>query len=117
MGQPAPNLCLEDICASLGVSRDHIRAVDPNDLAALEAVIKEETSANCPSVIICRRPCALLKGVERKPALTVDNDKCRGCTSCMKIGCPAISMVETEKGKKAVVDATMCVGCGLCKNM
>ncbi|MBQ7930443.1 MAG: indolepyruvate ferredoxin oxidoreductase subunit alpha, partial [Clostridia bacterium] len=27
MGQPAPNLCLEDICASLGVSRDHIRAV------------------------------------------------------------------------------------------
>ncbi len=116
-GKAAPYISLEDICAALGVSREHIKVVDPADMKTLEATLKEEVSCDVPSVVICRRPCALLKGVERKPALTVDNDKCRGCTSCMKIGCPAISMVETEKGKKAVVDAAMCVGCGLCKNM
>ncbi len=112
-GAPTPNLCLEDICASLGVSRDHIRAVDPNDLAALEAVLKEETAAKCASVIICRRPCALLKSVKKKPALTVDEDKCIGCKACMKIGCPCISVTN----KKAKIDASMCVGCDLCKQM
>ncbi len=113
MGQPAPNLCLEDICASLGVSRDHIRAVDPNDLEALEAIIKEETSANCPSVIICRRPCALLKSVKKNPPIQVNADKCIGCKACMKIGCPCISVTD----KKAKIDQTMCVGCGLCEQM
>ena len=113
MGQPAPNLCLEDICASLGVSRDHIRAVDPNDLAALETIIKEETSANCPSVIICRRPCALLKSVKKNPPIQVNADKCVGCKACMKIGCPCISVTD----KKAKIDQTMCVGCGLCEQM
>lgn len=113
MGEHAPNLCLEDICASLGVSRDHIKAVDPNDLATLEAVIKEETAAKCTSVIICRRPCALLKSVKKNPPLKVDEDKCVGCKSCMKIGCPCISM----NGKKAKIDASMCVGCGLCSQM
>ncbi|MBR3998361.1 MAG: indolepyruvate ferredoxin oxidoreductase subunit alpha, partial [Clostridia bacterium] len=53
MGNPAPNLCLEDICASLGVPRDHIRAVDPNNLVELEKIIKEEVAAPCASVIIC----------------------------------------------------------------
>jgi len=113
MGQPAPNLCLEDICAALGVSRDHIRAVDPNDLAALEAVIKEETAAECPSVIICRRPCALLKSVKKNPPIQVNADKCVGCKACMKIGCPCISVTD----KKAKIDQTMCVGCGLCEQM
>ena len=113
MGTPAPNLCLEDICASLGVSRDHIRTVDPADLKALEAVIKEEVNAPCPSVIICRRPCALLKTAKRGPAVKVDHDKCIGCKMCMKIGCPCISMVDG----KAVIDQSMCVGCGLCAQM
>ena len=112
-GTVAPNLCLEDICASLGIDRGHIRAVDPNDLAALEAVIREEVAAPCASVIIARRPCALLKSVKRKPALHIDESKCVGCRSCMKIGCPCISIV----GKKAKIDATMCVGCGLCPQM
>lgn len=112
-GEPTPNLCLEDICASLGVSRDHIRAVDPNDLPALEAILKEETSAKCASVIICRRPCALLKSVKRKPSLVVDESKCVGCKACMKIGCPCISVTD----KKAKIDASMCVGCDLCKQM
>jgi indolepyruvate ferredoxin oxidoreductase alpha subunit len=112
-GEPTPNLCLEDICASLGVSRDHIRAVDPNDLPALEAILKEETAAKCASVIICRRPCALLKSVKRQPALVVDESKCVGCKACMKIGCPCISVTD----KKAKIDASMCVGCDLCKQM
>ncbi|MBP3368558.1 MAG: 4Fe-4S binding protein, partial [Clostridia bacterium] len=113
MGEVAPNLCLEDICAALGVSREHIRAVDPNNLKELEAILREETAASCPSVIICRRPCALLKSVKKNPPLTVNTDKCIGCRACMKIGCPCISV----NNKKAKIDASMCVGCDLCRQM
>jgi len=31
----------------------------------------------------------------------------------MRIGCPAISMVEG----KAVIDATLCTGCGVCAQL
>ena len=113
MGEKAPNLCLEDICASLGISREHIRVVDPANLAELERVIKEEVSADCASVIIARRPCALLKTAVKNPPFTVDETKCVGCKSCMKIGCPCISV----ENKKAKIDKTMCVGCGLCSQM
>ena len=87
--------------------------MDPYDLKACETVIREELAADEPSVVISRRPCALLKYVKRKAALKVNTDKCVGCKSCMKIGCPAISM----KNGKARVDATLCVGCGVCTQM
>ena len=112
-GTPAPYICLEDICAGLGIAREHIRVVDPADPGEVEKVLREELDASVPSVVICRRPCALLKGVERKPALKVDPEKCRSCKMCMKIGCPCISMVDG----KAKIDANTCVGCGLCEKM
>ncbi len=87
--------------------------MDPYDLKLCDEVLKQELKANEPSVIIARRPCALLKTVKRNPAFTVVNESCKGCKSCMKIGCPAISM----KNKKATIDKTLCVGCGLCKTM
>ena len=76
-------------------------------------MIREELAYKGPSVVISRRPCALLKYVKAKPPLSVNHDKCVGCKSCMKLGCPAISV----KDGKARVDATLCVGCGICTQM
>ena len=102
---------IEDVCRAAGIER--VRVVDPQDMAATEAAIKEELAANAPSVIIVRRPCALLKYVKHNPPLSIDPDKCKGCRSCMKIGCPAIRFTD----KKASIDPTICVGCGLCEQM
>ncbi len=110
-GDPATKIDLEALCKALGINR--VRVVDPYDLKATEAAVKEEVAANEPSVIISRRPCALLKYVKAKPALKIDSDKCRSCKACMRIGCPAISM----KNGKAVIDATQCVGCGVCEQL
>lgn len=109
--ESVPPVSLEKVCEAVGIRR--VRSVDPSDLKALEAALKEELAAEEPSVIICRKPCMLLKYVKPKPALKVNADKCRGCRSCMKLGCPAIRF---ENGK-AVIDRAQCVGCGLCPQL
>lgn len=109
-GDPAAAVNLEALCHSVGI--DRVTVVDPSDLAALEKTIKEELNAKAPSVIICRKPCALLKTVKHKPPFKIDEEKCKSCKACMKIGCPAISVTG-----KAKIDNTLCVGCGLCMQM
>ena len=110
-GDPCAKIDLETLCKAVGIKR--VRVIDPYNLAECDAVIKEELAANEPSVIISRRPCALLKYVKHNAPFRVEEDKCVGCKSCMKIGCPAISIVDG----KARVDNTLCVGCGVCEQL
>ena len=110
-GDPCAKINLETLCHAVGIKR--VRVIDPYNLAQCDEVIKEELAAKEPSVIISRRPCALLKYVKHKAPLAVETDKCVGCKACMKIGCPAISIVDG----KAKVDATQCVGCGVCAQL
>ena len=110
-GDPAGKIDLESLCRAMGFNR--VRVVDPYDLKACDQAVKEELAADEPSVIISRRPCALLKYVKHNPPLVVNKDKCIGCKSCMKIGCPAVSIKEG----KAHVDNTLCVGCGVCEQL
>ena len=112
-GEPVHGILLENIARAAGVADEHIRIVDPNNLKEVERVLKEELAAEAPSVIIMRKPCALLKYVKPQPALKVDADKCIGCKACMKIGCPCISIVNG----KAQINPTLCTGCGLCPQM
>ncbi len=110
-GDPAGKIDLEALCKAMGFER--VRVVDPYNLEECDKVLKEELAVEAPSVIISRRPCALLKYVKHNPPLNVNRDKCVGCKSCMKIGCPAISM----KDGKAAIDATLCVGCNVCSQL
>ena len=110
-GDPCAKIDLESLCRSIGIKR--VRVVDPYDLAACDAAVKEELAADEPSVIISRRPCALLKYVKHPGSIEADTGKCIGCKACMKIGCPAISV----SGGKAYIDNTLCVGCGVCTQL
>lgn len=110
-GDPTTAVSLEKLANAVGI--DRVRVVDPYNLAETEQAVREELEAEEPSLIISRRPCALLKYVKHKPALKVDANKCVGCKMCMKIGCPAISI----KNKKSVIDFTQCVGCDVCKQL
>ena len=110
-GDPCTKIDLESLCHAVGIKR--VKVVDPYDMKAAEAVIKEELNVNEPSVIISRRPCALLKYVKHPGPICSDPEKCKGCKACMNIGCPAISMVDG----KAKIDNTLCVGCGVCEQL
>lgn len=110
-GDPTAAVNLEELAKACGFRR--VRVIDPYNLKECETVIKEELAVDEPSMIISRRPCALLKYVKHKPALKVNTERCVGCKMCMKIGCPSISM----KNGKACIDFTQCVGCGVCTQM
>ena len=56
-------MCIRDRCHAVGIRR--VQVVDPYDLAACDKAIKEELAANEPSVIISRRPCALLPSLRK----------------------------------------------------
>ncbi len=110
-GDPAAAVDLVALCHAIGIER--VRVADPYHLAEMEQAILEELAVDAPSVIISRRPCALLKYVKHNAPFHVDADRCKRCKMCMKLGCPAISM----KDGKACIDHTQCVGCGICKEL
>ena len=107
LGEPAPQLNLEALCEAIGAT---VRVCDPHDLKQFTQILKEETQADHVSVVIARRPCALLDKRRKEPSHI---DGCHNCGACMKLGCPALQ--RTEKG--VVIDHTLCVGCGLCKQV
>lgn len=110
-GDPASAVNLEALAHAIGINS--VTVVDPGDLAETERVIKEELAKAEPSLIITRKPCALLKTVKHKPPFRIDADKCKNCKSCMRIGCPAL-----VSGDKCItIDNTLCVGCGLCEQL
>lgn len=110
-GDPASAVNLEALAHAIGINS--VTVVDPGDLAETERVIKEELAKAEPSLIIARKPCALLKTVKHKPPFHIDADKCKNCKYCMRIGCPAL-----VSGDKCItIDNTLCVGCGLCEQL
>ncbi len=110
-GDPTVAVDLEALAKAVGIK--NVRVVDPNNLSECQRVIDEELEKPEPSLIISRRPCALLKYVKHEKPLIINKEKCKSCKACMQIGCPAISM----KNGKAEIDSTLCVGCNVCKQL
>ena len=112
MGEPAPMIRVEGVLEAYGFAP--VFTVDPQDLKAMkqtvDAAVADLNEGKHPA-IVTRRPCLLIKRMKHENGMCVVNaDKCRSCKSCLKVGCPAISM---ENGK-AFIDRTQCVGCTVC---
>ena len=107
-GTETLSINFEDLAKSIGIRR--VTVVDSYDLDQLEKVIREETAADEPSVIITKRPCILKsKSLESRP-FQVKTSYCKSCKKCLSLGCPAISW----ENNKALINDTLCIGCGLC---
>lgn len=112
MGEPAPMIRVEGVLEAYGFAP--VFTVDPQDLKAMKQTVDAAVAAlneGKHPAIVTRRPCLLIKRMKHENGMCVVNaDKCRSCKSCLKVGCPAISM---ESGK-AFIDRTQCVGCTVC---
>lgn len=126
-GESTPAVDIEALCRAIGVR--HVYTVNPNDIAATQKIVKREVERPEPSVIITRSPCVLLpemrKRKDRKLYIVMP-EKCTGCRTCIKLGCPAIEWVsltrkeakergykETQRGY-ARINAVLCDSCGQC---
>ena len=107
--EPTYELDLAEVCRAVGVP--NVRTVDPADLAATEAAVREEVAKDEVSVIIAKRPCALL--TKRLYNGFKVNENCKKCKACLKLGCPAI--VNGENG--ITIDVSLCTECGLCRSV
>jgi indolepyruvate ferredoxin oxidoreductase, alpha subunit len=105
-GEEAHIVDIAGLAAACGAQS--IREVDPFDLKEMEAAISEECAKDVLSVIISKRPCALI--VKQPDRIFAITDECKKCKTCMRIGCPAIE----KQGDEIVIVAERCVGCGLC---
>lgn len=115
MGEKAHVLDIPKLVEACGIK--WVKVVNPLQLKETEEAIKEALSMDEPTVIISRWPCVLKRfspediaefGGERSKCY-VDQDACRACKVCGKIGCPAISF-----DGKSHIDPNACVGCQLC---
>ncbi|MHB8157827.1 MAG: indolepyruvate ferredoxin oxidoreductase subunit alpha [Desulfocucumaceae bacterium] len=107
MDEPANVIKIDELARSLGIKR--VVEIDPFQLSRFEAIVKEEVAAPELSVIIAKRPCALLKKFTGISA-QIDKEKCINCKQCMTIGCPAIAI----RDGKVDLNGTICSGCNLC---
>lgn len=111
-GEQGKRIPPEEIAKGCGV--EFIKIVNPDDLKETETAFKEALAFDGVTVLVFRRPCALL--LKPKPYYVVDTELCKGCKLCMRIGCPALSLhhPEDREGPLAVIDQSLCFGCGLC---
>lgn len=128
-GEVAQSLDLEALCRAVGVK--HVRVVNPHEVPECRKVIREEVERNEMSVIISVAPCVLLPEMKlRKPVSYFTNiDNCVGCTSCIRLGCPAISWTPFAEGEAEAkgykksqkgysrIDEVLCNDCGQCASL
>ncbi|HAE92048.1 indolepyruvate ferredoxin oxidoreductase subunit alpha [Tissierella praeacuta] len=112
-GMEAPQIDIEGLVKAIGVKESNIRVIDPYNMEENTNAIKDALEATEPFVIITKQPCALIKDVQKRRAnlySQVNQEKCRKCKTCLRIGCPAISM----KDNVVSIDTAMCNGCTVC---
>ena len=116
MGEVTEMVDIEAIVKAVGIKEQNIRVIDPYNLDQTKKAVKDAHDATEPFVIITKQPCALIKEVQRKRKdmyCEVNQDKCKKCKSCLKIGCPAISI----KDNVVNIDRAQCNGCTICSQV
>jgi indolepyruvate ferredoxin oxidoreductase, alpha subunit len=113
-GTEAPRLDIAKLCKAIGAKR--VREIDGYKIKELEKIVKEELAAQGPTVLISNQPCVLRYRVSKKPYV-VDKESCKGCKLCLKAGCIALALVETNGETKVEIDPLLCNGCGVCAQL
>ncbi len=114
-GETTKSVSIEAIAKAVGV--EHIEVTDAYDTKATEAAFKRMLKTEGVAMVISRRICATEAIRQMRPkrpvSYEVDESKCVGCKLCLStFGCPGLNFDEDKK--KASIDPTICMGCGVC---
>ena len=109
MGQFVDKVSIQKVLEGIGVKK--IVTVDPLDLEASVAAVKECADIRGVKAIIFKSPCIAIIKPSGKMEIS---EKCIQCKKCIReIGCPAIIL----KDGKVAIDESLCTGCGLCSQI
>jgi indolepyruvate ferredoxin oxidoreductase, alpha subunit len=111
MGEDTISASVEDFGRACGIK--NIATVDPYDLKESIETIGKALASDEAWLIVARSPCPLHAKKSVGPARQVDQELCKKCKACLKLGCPAIEWVNDE----IRVNELLCGGCTLCQQV
>ena len=116
-GDPAPVTEIEEVAKAMGYKK--VVKVSADDLAALEATLKDAMDGEEPALVIAHAPCRIAAKLTKEGLCEVESDKCKACGACFKLGCPAMTRgAEIRKGAfQMKIDPTLCAGCKQCQQI
>ncbi|MCE5262298.1 MAG: indolepyruvate ferredoxin oxidoreductase subunit alpha [Deltaproteobacteria bacterium] len=117
-GSAGRKVLIPDLVRACGIR--HLREIDPYDVAAFTAALKEADAfirsvEGDIAVLIAKHPCIVDRAAQRGQAVFAMEitEECVGCRACIDdFECPAILFDEAESRTR--IDPNRCIGCGVC---
>ena len=91
----------------------NVATVDPYDLKATTAILRTALDSNEAWLIVARAVCPLYARKNPGAPRRVNQELCKKCKACLRLGCPAIEWVNDE----IHVNEMLCGGCALCEKV
>jgi indolepyruvate ferredoxin oxidoreductase alpha subunit len=102
---------IEDIGKACGMK--NIAVVDPYKLKPTVATLRQALESGEPWLIVSRGACPLYTRKAVGGARRVNQELCTACTTCLKLGCPGLELVDG----KVRINELLCGGCALCESV
>ena len=110
-GEDTCEASISEIAHACGIKRVH--TLNPYNTENTIRILKEEIEADEASLIISKAECPLHTKQRVGDRRTIDEDICTKCKACLKLGCPAIEMVND----RIQINEYVCWGCSLCEQV
>ncbi|MBR0225721.1 MAG: indolepyruvate ferredoxin oxidoreductase subunit alpha [Thermoguttaceae bacterium] len=103
---------IAEIARAMGMK--NVATVNPRNLEETSKALKKAIESDEPELVIAKEPCPLAYKQKLTKGMRVNQDNCKKCGACLKLGCPAL---ERDENKTVTVNSSLCVACGLCKQV
>jgi indolepyruvate ferredoxin oxidoreductase alpha subunit len=113
-GEISRQVDMAALVRALGI--ENVAEFSAYNLEEAEAAIRKGLETPGPYVLIDKNPCILRYRI-RKPTLTVDAEKCKGCKACLRAACVALGLTTSGDKPKVEIDPNICNGCGVCAQL
>ena len=109
LGEQTISASIETFGRACGIP--NIATVDPYDIKPTVETIRTAVESDEPWLIVASSPCPLSTKKNPGEPRRVNQDLCRKCKLCLRLGCPAIEWVNDE----IRVNELLCGGCAMCE--
>ncbi len=109
LGEQTISASIETFGRACGIR--NIATVDPYDIKPTVETIRTAVESDEPWLIVASSPCPLSTKKNPGEPRRVNQDLCRKCKLCLRLGCPAIEWVNDE----IRVNELLCGGCAMCE--